>query len=95
VARYVKHSAADPFRAHARSDADLERREVSLLPQENHEHQQAMERDAAEHHREQASRVRVMMAPDDDAIKRDFPANRRLMTFRYHSPRSSAHTVPV
>jgi hypothetical protein len=53
-----------------------ERQEVSLLLQDNHEHQQAMERDAAEHHREQASRVWVMMVPGDEATKRDFPANR-------------------
>jgi hypothetical protein len=53
-----------------------EKQAVSILLQENHEHQQAMERDAAEHHQEQASRVWVMMVPDDNAAKRDFPANR-------------------
>ena len=34
-----------------------------------------MERDAAEHHQEQASRVWVMMVPDDDVTERDFPAS--------------------
>jgi hypothetical protein len=50
--------------------------EVGILIAQNREHQQALERDAAERHREQASRVWVMIVPDDDATKRDFPANR-------------------
>jgi hypothetical protein len=53
-----------------------QREEVSILVRENREHQQAVEREAAERHREQASRVWVMMVPDDEATKRDFPASR-------------------
>jgi hypothetical protein len=53
-----------------------QREEVGILVNENREHQQVVEREAAERHREQASRVWVMMAPHDEATKRDFPANR-------------------
>jgi hypothetical protein len=50
--------------------------EVGILQQQMHEHQQALEHEVAERHREQASRVWVLMAPDDDITKRDFPAKR-------------------
>jgi len=50
--------------------------DVAILTQQNREHQQAVEREAAERHREQASRVWVMMVPDDQATKRDYPAHR-------------------
>jgi hypothetical protein len=50
--------------------------EVAILADQNREHQQALEHEAAERHREQASRVWVMMVPDDEATKRDYPAHR-------------------
>jgi hypothetical protein len=43
--------------------------------EQNREQQLTLEREAEEHHREQASRVWVMMVADDDATKRDFPGS--------------------
>jgi hypothetical protein len=50
--------------------------EVGILQRQMHEHQQALEHEAAERHREQASRVWIVLAPDDGISRRDFPARR-------------------
>jgi hypothetical protein len=50
--------------------------EVGILQQQMHEHQQALEHEAAERHREQASRVWVLAVTDDGTSRRDFPARR-------------------
>ena len=50
--------------------------EVGILQQQTHEHQQALEHEAIERHREQASRVWILVVPDDGISRRDFPARR-------------------